>query len=84
MSVIVHGLHRGAVVLEDMTGELHTIPLLWVSAIDEAIHAGEVAELDPCTREDRWFMCDQPALTTDLHDRAVCYKHAPDDDAKEA
>ena len=80
MSVIVHGLHRGAVVLEDMTGELHRLPLMWHSAIDEAIRAGEVAELDACTFADRFTACDQPALTTDLRDHLVCYTHAPDDD----
>lgn len=80
MSVIVHGLHHGHVVLEDMAGEIHTLPLLWVSAIDEAIHAGEVAELDRCAFDADGRVCDQAALTTDLHDRPVCYRHAPDDD----
>jgi hypothetical protein len=80
MSVIVHGLHQGSVVLEDMTGEVHSIPLLWVSGIDEAIHAGEVAELNRCTFDADGRECDQAALTTDLRDKPVCYRHAPDDD----
>lgn len=73
--VIVLGLHQGHVVFEDTTGELHTIPLTWHSAIDNAIRAGEVVELDPCTYQDRWVACDGPALTTDHNDRPVCYSH---------
>lgn len=79
MSVIVHGLHNGDVVLEDMAGEIHTLPLLWHSAIDEAIHAGEVGELDHCTFTADGRTCDQAALRGD----SVCPRHLPDDNPNE-
>jgi hypothetical protein len=43
--------------------------------------------LDSCTYADQFTACDQPAADdgdgnpiTDLHDRLVCERHAPDDD----
>lgn len=39
-----------------------------------------LVELPDCTFDADGRECDQPALTTDLHDRPVCYLHAPDDD----
>jgi hypothetical protein len=49
--------------------------------------AGAVDLLDSCTYADQFTACDQPAAEdgdgnpiTDLRDRLVCERHAPDDD----
>jgi hypothetical protein len=48
---------------------------------------GAVGLLDSCTYADQFTACDQPAAEdgdgnpiTDLRDRLVCERHAPDDD----
>ena len=39
-----------------------------------------VDQREACTFADQHTSCDELATTTDLHDRRVCDRHAPDDD----
>lgn len=82
MSPVVHGLFEGAAVCETPAGYIERIPLAWVSAIDNAVQAGDVVELDGCSYTTRWSSCDQPALTTTETGKPVCFGHY-DDEPKE-